>query len=65
MKIAAYIESKHSLLFLFQFFLILLLFLQIQLLLEFIQLQLELIQILCIDSIIKLVRIVLQIIIHS
>ena len=65
MKIAAYIESKHSLLFLFQFFLILLLFLQIQLLLEFIQLQLELIQILRIDSIIKLVRIVLKIIIHS
>lgn len=65
MRIEVYIKNKHSLLFLFQFFLILLLFLQIQLLLEFIQLQLELIQILRIDSIIKLVRIVLKIIIHS
>lgn len=65
MRIEVYIKNKHSLLFLFQFFLIFLLFLQIQLLLEFIQLQLELIQILCIDSIIKLVRIVLKIIIHS
>lgn len=65
MRIEVYIKNKHSLLFLFQFFLIFLLFLQIQLLLEFIQLQLELIQILRIDSIIKLVRIVLKIIIHS